>query len=68
LPDVGCSVESALRQMRDRGVRRLPVVDGQGRFVSVLSQDDVVDYLAEQFSMLAGAIRNEITAESSLRP
>jgi CBS domain-containing protein len=68
ITEAGRSVESALHQMRDHGVRRLPVVDEQGRLVSVLSIDDVVDYLAQQLSMLAGAIHNEIRAESSARP
>jgi CBS domain-containing protein len=41
----GCAVDedvpAALRKMRDRGVRRLPVLDAGGRLQGVLSLDDV---------------------------
>jgi CBS domain-containing protein len=61
------SLEHALRLMRDAGVRRLPVVDAQGRLVSVLSHDDVLEYLAEQLATVVAAIRAELQSESAVR-
>ncbi len=38
----------AVELMRERKVRRLPVVDKQGLLVGILTSDDVIDLLAEQ--------------------
>ncbi len=61
------SLESALGLMRDAGVRRLPVVDSEGRLVSVLSHDDVLAYLAEQLATMVATIRAEIQDEGATR-
>lgn len=38
----GDDVRSALRSMREHGVRRLPVVDETGRLAGIVSVDDIV--------------------------
>jgi len=62
------SVSAALHQMREIGVRRLPVVDRRGGLVGVLSLDDVLDALAEELTEVASSIRHEIKVEKAVRP
>lgn len=45
-------VEDALRRMRARGVRRLPVVDREGHCVGIVSLDDVLAHLVREFAVL----------------
>lgn len=53
------SLLESLARMRQKGVRRLPVVDGRGELVGILTMDDIIDVLAEEIADLAGLIRNE---------
>jgi CBS domain-containing protein len=53
-------IESALAAMRAAACRRLPVVDDDGKLVGLLSLDDILDLLAEEF----GQIRTLLAAES----
>jgi CBS domain-containing protein len=46
----GAPIESALRMMRSGRFRRLPVVDGKGQLVGLLSLDDVLMLIAEEFA------------------
>ncbi|MGB8326214.1 MAG: CBS domain-containing protein [Steroidobacteraceae bacterium] len=62
------SIESALREMREIGVRRVPVVNAQGQLSGVLSLDDVIDELAEQLADIAGSIRKGQRVERQTRP
>ena len=39
--------------MRQKGVRRLPVVGGDRRLIGIVATDDILDALAEQLSDLA---------------
>ena len=45
-------VAEALRRMRARGVRRLPVTDADGECVGMVSLDDVLSYLMKEFAVL----------------
>ena len=49
----------ALRYMRDKGVRRMPVVDGAGVLVGILTMDDVMALLAEEMTELAKLVSHE---------
>jgi CBS domain-containing protein len=49
-----------LATMRDLGVRRVPVVDDDGRVRGLVSFDDVLVLLADQLADLAQVIRKEI--------
>lgn len=52
------AIDVAFRTMRKSGVRRLPVVNGRGEVVGVLSLDDLFDFIAREMQSLSGAIRN----------
>jgi CBS domain-containing protein len=60
-------VADALRLMRSKGVRRLPVVNDQGVLAGILSVDDVMDVLAEELMDLATLIRREQLKEQLRR-
>jgi CBS domain-containing protein len=44
------AIETALSLMRSGEFRRMPVVDREGRLVGVLTLDDVLSLLAEEFT------------------
>jgi CBS domain-containing protein len=46
----------AVALMRAEGVRRLPVVDADGRLVGVLAADDLIELFAEELSGLAAMV------------
>ena len=53
------SIESALALMRSGRFRRLPVVDRQGKLVGLLSLDDVLMLLAEEFVQIGSLLERE---------
>lgn len=53
------SIEAALTVMRAGPYRRLPVVDDDGRLVGLVSVDDVLDLLAEEFSEVRQLLARE---------
>lgn len=55
----GDSVIDALRSMREKGVRRLPVIDSSHNLVGLLTMDDVIILLAEVIGDLASLVCNE---------
>jgi CBS domain-containing protein len=56
-------VFEAIRYMRDKGVRRMPVVDEDGVLIGILALDDLLDLLAEELGALAHLITREQTRE-----
>lgn len=55
------SVEEALEVMRGTGVRRLPVVRGDGALVGILTLDDLVSLLAAEL----GAVQDVVQASTA---
>ncbi|WP_164103739.1 CBS domain-containing protein [Candidatus Laterigemmans baculatus] len=55
----GNSIESALTLMRSGRFRRLPVVDGEEQLVGLLSVDDVLMLLAEEFTNVGRLLERE---------
>lgn len=53
------SIESAIATMRGGPHRRLPVVDKQNQLVGLLSLDDVLDLLSEEFEEIGKLVRRE---------
>jgi len=71
-PEVATVRESAglfeaLRYMRDKGVRRMPVVDREGGLVGILTLDDLLSLLAEEMSELAKLVSHERQREATAR-
>ncbi|MBW8306487.1 MAG: CBS domain-containing protein, partial [Thiobacillus sp.] len=57
----------ALRHMRDKGVRRMPVVDREGGLVGILTLDDLLSLLAEEMTELAKLVSRERQREAVVR-
>jgi CBS domain-containing protein len=57
----------ALRFMRDKGVRRMPVVDREGGLVGILTLDDLLSLLAEEMTELAKLVSHERQREARSR-
>jgi len=71
-PDVATVLESeglfeALRFMRGKGVRRMPVVDREGGLVGILTLDDLLSLLAEEMTELAKLVSHEQKREAIVR-
>lgn len=49
----------AIRLMRSRGIRRLPVIDEDGELAGIVTIDDLIELLAEEMSALAALIKCE---------
>ena len=61
------SLIDLLRSMRRRGVRRVPVVGAQGELVGLVTLDDVLEVLAQEFGLLVEAIASENSRERQVR-
>lgn len=57
----------AIKEMRSKGVRRLPVVDERGDLVGILTVDDVLGLVSEQLTDIVGLIVREQVQESRRR-
>lgn len=57
----------ALAKMRERGVRRLPVIDADGALAGIVAVDNLLEALAEQLDSVVRVIKAEQSKESALR-
>lgn len=57
--DESKTVHEAVVEMRAASCRRLPVVDGSGRMVGMLSLDDALEVLAEDLGRIARLLESE---------
>ncbi|HYR24189.1 MAG TPA: CBS domain-containing protein [Aquabacterium sp.] len=62
------SLIDLMRTMRDRGVRRVPVLGADDELIGVVSLDDALEILAEELDLLVGAIGSETRHERQRRP
>ncbi len=60
-------VLDSLNKMRAKGIRRMPVVDGHGVLVGILTLDDLLGILAEQVDGMVKAIAQEQAREARTR-
>ncbi len=56
-----------LRRMRQKGVRRMPIVNTDGALAGIVTMDDAVDLLAEELSDLAKLMGRERQREQETR-
>lgn len=61
------SLIDLMRTMRRKGVRRVPVVAGQGELIGLVTLDDVLNILAEELGLLVAAINTEGQRERQMR-
>jgi CBS domain-containing protein len=61
-------VYDTIRLMRANSVRRVPIVDGLGALVGLVSMDDLIELLAEEITELARIAPREREVEASARP
>jgi CBS domain-containing protein len=57
--DENDEIWQVLERMRNRGVRRLPVVDLRGELIGIVSADDLLELVAEEVVNLARIINRE---------
>lgn len=56
-----------LKRMRSRGVRRVPVVNDEQLLVGILTLDDILEILANEFSELVTIMNKERRKEEAVR-
>ena len=55
----------AVRLMRNRGVRRLPVVDEHRHLLGIITMDDLLTAFSAEVGNLAGAVQKEFGLEAA---
>ncbi len=60
-------LQETIEKMRDRGVRRLPVVDDVGALIGIVTVDDLMELIAEQLTDLVRLVGNELARERTRR-
>lgn len=60
-------VFETIRYMRDKGIRRLPVVDRDGWLQGIVTLDDLLVLLAEEMGEMARLIGRELKREQTTR-
>lgn len=58
------TVYDTIQRMRQRGVRRVPVVDAQGGLAGIVSLADLLEFVAEEITQLAKVFYREQSRES----
>lgn len=59
-------VYETIQKMGLKGIRRLPVVDSDGRLVGIVSEDDVLEQLSREMATLATISQRQQTKEAIL--
>ena len=64
----GDGLLDGLRQMRDKGVRRAPVINDHGGLVGIITLDDILELVAEQVMDIASLVNRGQRKERQARP
>ena len=59
------SVSDVVERMREHGIRRIPVLDSDGKLAGIVSADDLVLLLARDLNHVAAAIRRGFNQEGT---
>jgi CBS domain-containing protein len=62
-PEAG--IETALHVMRERGVRRLPIVDEDGRLIGIVTADDLTVLLTRELADLGTGLGDNVDSLES---
>ncbi len=60
-------ITDVLRLMREKGVRRVPVVSRSGALAGIVTIDDVLELIAEEMYTFVRALRSEHQRETRVR-
>ncbi|SFM34055.1 CBS domain-containing protein [Nitrosomonas nitrosa] len=60
-------VFETIQYMRNKSVRRLPVVDKEGRLIGIIALDDLLTLLSEELNALAKLVAREQKKETNTR-
>jgi CBS domain-containing protein len=55
----GMQVTDAMEKMMNEGIRRMPIVDRNGRLTGIVTQDDIIRLLGEEISYIARNIEKQ---------
>jgi CBS domain-containing protein len=61
------AIDVTLKLMRQKGVRRLPVVDDSGILIGIITLDDLIELIAEELKDLAELIGKQQKIEQKYR-
>jgi CBS domain-containing protein len=61
-------IDAALRKMQKHGIRRLPVVGTDGRLEGILTLDDLLEVMSNEFTELINLVALEQKRERVVRP
>jgi predicted transcriptional regulator len=57
-----------IKHMRDKGIRRMPVVSKGGMLIGIITMDDLLDLIAEQLADLVVLVGREQKREADRGP
>jgi CBS domain-containing protein len=60
-------IAETIKIMRQKGIRRMPVVDGSGVLIGIVTLDDLIDLIAEQLQDLAALVGRQKNLEMKYR-
>lgn len=60
-------IHETIQIMRQKGIRRLPVIDDNGALIGIITLDDLIDLIAEQLKNLAELIGKQQNLEKKYR-
>jgi CBS domain-containing protein len=55
----GMQVTDVMEQMMNEGIRRMPIVDRNGKLTGIVTQDDIIRLLGEEISCIARNIEKQ---------
>lgn len=58
-------IDTAVRLMSERGVRRLPIVTDDGRITGIVTADDLIVLLTQELALLGDGVRDNVDVTES---